>query len=195
MKSLETTDLIAQLRKGNNDGLEHIIREYRDWCVNGLLKKTDCSPDEAYDIFIEAVLNLRERILAGKVEHLTSIKNYLYGTCYNMWLNSYKKRKKQYASLSDAEWYYQNEAEEEFGIDGSTAELWRKKMLSVSQEAIAALGENCRKVISYFYIERRSMVEIAEIMNFSSQSVAKTTKFRCFKKLMEEVEKLKHKLY
>jgi DNA-directed RNA polymerase specialized sigma24 family protein len=48
-----------------------------------------------------------------------------------------------------------------------------------------ALSEKCRKVITMSIAEGQSMAEIAEQLGMASADVAKTTKSRCYKRLIE----------
>ncbi len=179
--TLET--IISELKSGDNNYLEYIFIEYSVYCITNLQKKVKCSKEEAEDIFIEAVMNFRDKIITGKVDYLTSVRNYLYTTCYNMWLERYRRYKRYQEGLPDIVRFYQEELNETDVVELEKQE----KFIRITNEALGKLGEKCKDIISYFYLENKRMAEIAQIMNFSSADVAKTTKSRCFKKLLDEV--------
>lgn len=143
-----------------------------------MIKKTRCSEADAEDLFMDSVLNFREKIITGRIENLTNIKAYLFSTCYRMWITKYKKEKSQRLKYDDIwdELY-----------DNNKVISRRDVNIKLSFEALNSLGDKCRQVLTYFYIENKSMKEIAEILGFANKDVAKTTKSRCFKNLLSEV--------
>ena len=184
MEQSELADIKSELLKGNNRCLEIIFREEADFCIQNLVKSTTCPKDEAEDIFVESVLNFREKLIAGQVTYMNSIRNYLYTTCRNMWSErvrqlalSRKKRDTVRAYIYD-----------EYGDDPlvSQDELEQKEaLLQLTKKAMGQLNENCQEIIHYFYVEQYSMKDIVTLMGLSGPEVVKTMKYRCFKKLKE----------
>ena len=54
---------------------------------------------------------------------------------------------------------------------------------------LSHLGEDCQKVLLYFYYERIKMKEIANRMNFANDQVARNKKVKCLKKLASIMDK------
>ena len=48
---------------------------------------------------------------------------------------------------------------------------------------LESLGKDCKRVLVLYYYERLKMKEIAGIMNFANDQVAKNKKSSCLKKL------------
>ncbi len=66
----------------------------------------------------------------------------------------------------------------------------KKERIEILNKCIAELGKTCQKVLMYYYFDRRSMNEIAEIMGFASADTAKTKKYKCKKELDKKVRSL-----
>ena len=56
-------------------------------------------------------------------------------------------------------------------------------------ELIKQLGEDCQKVLRYYYYERLKMKEIAQLMNFANDQVARNKKAKCLKQLISIVNR------
>ena len=163
---------------GDNSVLEVIYQSCADYCIQKLLRKTYISSEEAEDIFIDAVMNFREKLISDKIVHLISEKAYIYKTCFNMYLVRTEQEKRWKRKLNDIEFLY-------YSSDYHTNSSFNEQMLEATKSAWSQMSEKCKDIISYFYIDKRSMTEIAEIMEFNSADVAKTTKSRCFKKFRD----------
>ncbi|WP_456458455.1 RNA polymerase sigma factor [Reichenbachiella sp.] len=177
---LDLNEIVQSLRKGDNSCLKIFFQEYGDYCTKNLIKKTSCTAEDADDIFVDAIINLRERLLAGKVSYLTNTKGYLYSTCYNMWLVKYRKHKVHEAHAEDIKNFYD---------EPSLPYADQEELLNLVTYAINTLGDKCQNIIKLFYLNKLTMEEIASEMGFASAGVAKTIKGRCYKKLIEEVRK------
>jgi|GEM_PF-979994 len=198
MKASDLAKIIQTIKEGDNRPLKIIFERYSAYCIKPLLRKTDCSEDEAKDIFIEAVMNFREKILVGKVTKDTPVKSYMYQTCWNMWLKRSKKGRK-FESVSDSERFFErymyDEDIQEYDPIVSREileekELKHKNMLKASTQGLQELDEKCRKILTYFILDGLSMKEIAKRMGFANANVAKTSKSRCYKKWVKKVHQL-----
>lgn len=176
--NLDLNELVQHLRRNDNTCLKTIFLEHGNYCTKNLIKRTSCSPEDADDIFVDAIINFRERLLSGKVEYLTNIRGYLYSTCYNMWLVKHRKSKIHDSHAEDIKRFYQD--------NNSSTDQNREELHAIAQRAISSLGDKCQYIIKLFYFNKLTMAEIAEEMGFASSGVAKTIKARCYKKLMEK---------
>ena len=187
MKELDGKEIIRRIEHGDVSCLEQLVTLYQGYCVKGLKNRTQCSDEEAEDLFIDALLDLRDKILEGKLKELSNPKSYIFGICYNKWLTSYKQKSKSML-VPDAAIYYQEYLKADILFDNE--EDYKMELTHMAYGALQKLSDTCAKIIRYFYIERKSMVDIAEIMGFNNADVAKSSKSRCFKKLLEHVDAL-----
>lgn len=184
--------IISQIKQGDTACFAQLVDQYKQYCVGGLIRKTGCDEDEAEELFIESLLEFRDKVISGRLEQVMNLKSYLFGIGYNMWLNRQKQRRKHQDNESDIERFYYNYLEDD--IFGSELD-YKEELLKLSTEALANLDDKCKKLISYYYLDNLNMAEIAEKLDFSSSDVAKTSKSRCFKKLLENVKELEKTTY
>lgn len=171
------TSLVAN----DNVALQYIYTEYGGFCVRRLMQLRNCTLEDAQDLFIEAVMNLREKILNGSVQKLTSTRYYLFKTCENMYLARLKDEKGHKGKTSDIEKFYYGSVHF-LPEDGSPD----NKLIEATRYAWKLLSEKCKDIIYYFYVDKMRMEDIAELLGLANSNVAKTTKARCYKSLMDE---------
>ena len=151
------------------------------YCISNIMRKFGCPREDAEDILIDSIINFRDKILAGKVTYLSSIRNYIYTTCVNM-----KKERDYYAKR-------QKEKEGEVILylysDNEETKSYQEELLQISMQAFRQLSDSCQQILRYFYIYKLSMEQIADELEYSSANTAKVTKARCYKKWLEFVNK------
>ncbi len=181
MEELELKKMRAELLAGNNQCLKVVFEKHGTYCVRLLQKNTGCPKADAEDILMDAVLNFRQKIITNKIQYLTNTRNYLFTTCYNMWLVKHAKEKVKHARIHDV-------VSELYSEHTDTTDP--ESMRVISTTALASLGEKCQQLITLFYLEELPMKEVADRLGLANAEVAKSTKSRCFKKLMEEATRL-----
>lgn len=183
----EFLDLRDELRSGDNRRLKTIFEAYSSHCIRKLLYDYKCSHEDAEDIYTDSILNLRDKVVSGKLEAITDIKGYLYATCKNMWLARFQKEKR----LNNAAFeLYAHQATYE--LDQEDFLEYRQKIIRLTEEGLSGLSEKCRQMLKAFYFDRLDMEEIAEKMSFANANVAKVSKARCFQKLIESIKMLEN---
>lgn len=181
MEALNLEKMRAELLSGNNQCLKILFEQFGTYCIRLLQKNTGCSKQDAEDILMDAVINFRQKIITGKIQYLTSAKNYLFTTCYNMALVRFNKEKVKNTRIADV-------VEALYAPSEPIGD--REAMHDIFAAAMSALGEKCREIITLYYFEQLSMKDIAEQLGLGNAEVAKSTKSRCFKKLTEEASRL-----
>ncbi|MGB0523036.1 MAG: RNA polymerase sigma factor [Flammeovirgaceae bacterium] len=181
-------ELIESFRRGESQAIQFIFEEYGAYCVDNLKLRTHCTLEEAKDVFIEAILNFRDKVMANKVTISTeaNLRNYLYTTCVNMQLS---EKRKQYRLLNHKEaikyHFYETIEEEPFDLDYNDEQ--GKDLIDICYETLNELGDKCRELLRYFYIQRLSITQVTTKLGFANQNVAKTAKSRCMKKWREAI--------
>lgn len=186
MTKEDFNDLVVRLKSGDNSALSY-LHPLQDGCIRMLVVKSSrrCDQDLAYDLFVDSVLDFHANVLLDKVE-FQNIQAYLRRICWNKWLafvrNTERKDKKQ--DMVTSQLY-------DRANDLNTEEMEDlfKAQLSQLEQAMQQLNDQCRKVLYMAIAEERPMAEIAAQLKMASSDVAKTTKSRCYKKLMELIRK------
>jgi len=183
MNQNELNILKFEIQQGNNDYLETIFEEYGPYCISNIMRKFSCSREDAEDLMVDSIINFRDKLLAGKVTYLSSVRNYLYTTCVNM-----KK---------DRDYYTRKQKEQEHEVilylysEDEKTKSYQEELLQISLQAFRQLSDSCQKILKHFYIDKFSMEQIAAELRFSNANSAKVTKARCYKKWLEIVNKNK----
>ena len=53
------------------------------------------------------------------------------------------------------------------------------------EKSLDNLGDPCKGILMQYYYHKRSIVEIAEILNYKNGETVKTIKYKCLKRLRE----------
>lgn len=180
MEKIDWGFLVAELKKGNNEVLGVFYEQHSSYCNRRLLKENKCTQEDAEDIFIESIMNLREKLISGREVAILNVRAYLYRTCHNMFLYRLKKSERLQHHHSEIERFYydSNYLQSEDGP-------FDPKLIAITNKAWEILSERCKDILYFFYVDKLGMKEIARLMDLSTSDVAKTTKSRCYKKLVD----------
>ncbi len=173
-------EIRKSLIANDNLALRYLYVEFGDYCTQNLIKKRRCAEDEADEFFVEAVMILREKVLNGTIDRLTNTRYYLYKTCENLYLARLKSDKAKKAKMTDLQYFFY---ESEYTEEGDT---WDEPLSDAATKAWAELTERCKDILYYFYVDALGFAEIVDLMDLSSVDVAKTTKARCYKRLVTQ---------
>ncbi|MEM6348354.1 MAG: sigma-70 family RNA polymerase sigma factor [Bacteroidota bacterium] len=195
METVSYAGLIARIRKGESQALADVMSDSAAYCAKVLVKNTGCLFEEAQDYFIEAVLVMRDKILKDELTELSSLKAYLYRICWNMWQEQNRKKARlQNHSTEIREAFYQESQQDKDPLVWEEvqqqSEAAYQQKLAATRSALTKLDDKCRKILTLFYIQRQRMKAIAEQLKFASADVAKTSKSRCYKKWIIEINQL-----
>lgn len=61
---------------------------------------------------------------------------------------------------------------------------WEVKQ-NIARQVVKEMGDPCKTVLNLYYWQRKSMREIAILMNYQNEQVAKNRKSKCMKTLKE----------
>ncbi len=177
-----------QLASGNNQWLEDLYLNYKSYCTLTVISKFNISKDEANGIFSEALLIIYKNLMDGKMTSLKSEKTYLTSICVNLGRNrNYYIANEQRKENDIRTLFYRNNDNDDDQEDQDFKdELWTK-----CTEAIGELGEKCQIILKAFYLDNLTMKEIADLLDLKNADVAKTLKRRCYKRLLERIERKK----
>lgn len=189
MNNNEFVALVEELKAGNNTRLKLIFETHSAYCINKLISNHQCTLEEAEDIYMDSIINFRDKILSGKLEILTDLKSYLFATCKNMLLVKLKKEQRVNKAVLEI---YDDKTYEIDDDDLFSDPSYQEKILSVMNEAFSFLNENCQKILRAFYFERLSLDEIAEKYGLANANVVKVSKSRCFQKLVGQIKTLQN---
>ena len=143
--------------------------------IIGLVLKNGGTMEDAKDVYQEAVILLDKKIRIEKCDILSSVRGYLCGLGRHIWYNHNRKRMRAIAGIKM--------------LDVSTrhqGEVWRKMEKKDLQLEIRSLldklSEREKRVLQLWQLSY-SMKEIKELLNLTSEGMARKIKFEGLRKL------------
>lgn len=173
---INAPNLIEQLKSGD----EKTIRKIYDDHKNGFLLfagRYALDREELIDIYQDAMIALIENAKKGKIDNLkSSLTTYLFGIGKFMIFKRLKKNQKTHLidEMERFELEYEDYYEDERNL----------QVISL-RDALAKLGEQCRKVLTLFYYEEKKLDEIQTLLGYTNKDVLKSQKSRCLKQLKD----------
>lgn len=160
-------EILVRLKQGDENTLDLLYKQHYRMIIK-LIVKNNGSEEEAKDIYQESLIVLWQKAKSENFILTSKISTYLYSICLNLWRKELE-RKKRFS-------YEMKEGSDILDMD-------RDERISIINKCIQQLGETCRDILTYYYFDRLSMVEIAEKMGFANSDTSKTKKYKCKKEL------------
>lgn len=156
--------------------IEAIYRENFE-IIQAYVVRNGGIPDDARDIFQEALIILFEKSGTESFELHCKIRTFLYSVCRRLWLKKMQNENKMFASAIDI-----NETQIAVEEDLESHDQ-RNLELTLLEDALQTLGEPCKGLLEAFYLQKKSMPEIAVSFGYTNADNAKTQKYKCLVRL------------
>jgi RNA polymerase sigma factor (sigma-70 family) len=168
-------DLLKGFARNEKRAVESIYRDNYNM-VQSLIINNNGSPDDAKDIFQEAMIVLYEKVRSGNLELHCQIKTYVYSVCRRLWL---KRLQQQNRFTMEA-----HSPENTIAVEEDISEHEKRDAeFAMMEKAINSLGEPCKSLIEAFYLKKKSMQEIAAGFGYTNADNAKNQKYKCLMRL------------
>jgi RNA polymerase sigma factor (sigma-70 family) len=168
-------ELLARLAKNERQAIETLYKEHFAM-VQSLIINNNGSSDDAKDVFQEAMVILYEKSKSVTFELSCQIKTYLYSICRRLWLKRLQQAQRfsgQVEGLADVVAVEEEvEQHEQHNMDFHHME-----------KAMASLGEPCKSLLEAYYLNNKSMTEIAGNFGYTNADNAKNQKYKCLMRL------------
>ena len=168
-------DLLKGLAQNDRHSVETIYRQHYNM-VQTLIVNNNGSIDDAKDIFQEALIVLYEKVKSGTFELNCQIKTYVYSVCRRLWLKRFHQLQKLAPEVENIEEVVPVE-------DDLESYEQKNRDFLVMESALQNLGEPCKSLLESYYLEKRSMVEIAADFGYTNADNAKNQKYKCLMRL------------
>jgi len=183
MKNWSDEEIIVSLQEGEarkDLALKSLYRSLYP-VIKSYILKNNGTEEDAADIFQDAIVVFYEKVRVKEFHLSSSIRTYIYSVCKHLWLNKLRAQKRV-VRLTD-----ENET---ITVDSeSLAVLGSRERNRYLMKLLNALGEDCKTILVAYYFERLKMKQIANLMNFANDQVAKNKKSSCLKRLKAMVSK------
>jgi RNA polymerase sigma factor (sigma-70 family) len=167
--------LLEGLARNDKKSVETIYKQHYNM-VQTMIINNNGSAEDAKDIFQEAMIVLYEKVKPGSFELHSLLKTYLYSVCRRLWL----KRLSQIQKISP-----EVESVEDMVPVDEDLDLHEQRNADflLMEKAMQSLGEPCRSLLEAYYLQKKSMVEIAGNFGYTNADNAKNQKYKCLMRL------------
>lgn len=175
MKAETSEKLLLQgLARNDKKAVETIYKENYN-LIQALIINNSGTSDDAKDIFQEAMIVLYEKVQSGTFELNCRIKTFIYSVSRRLWLKRLMHMNR--FNISDGH-------EDLVSIDEELEEHEKRNTeFSMMEKAMNGLGEPCKSLLEAFYLEKRSMQDIAAGFGYTNSENAKNQKYKCLMRL------------
>jgi len=178
-QSAELTEeaLLSLIKKGDDLAFKYLYKRnfpiVRQFVLNNNGRAAD-----AEDVFQDGVVALWDNIQKGSfiLHEGVKIGSYLNKVCRYRWLERLKSAgHKRSVALPD-------HVEKEDDSENALGDLISTEEIAALEQKFRMMGDKCQQILKLYYYEKKSMAEIATILDMQPNSV-KNEKYRCMEKL------------
>ena len=167
--------LLKGLAQNDKHAVETIYRENYS-AIQSFVLNNNGSVDEARDIFQEAMIVLYEKARSPSFSLNCQLRTFVYSVCRRLWL----KRLQQLSKYS----LQVDSLEDTVPVDEEIEDHEKRNDDFVLMEhAMAKIGEPCKSLLDAYYIQKKSMQDIAGEFGYTNADNAKTQKYKCLMRL------------
>ncbi|MDO9376031.1 MAG: sigma-70 family RNA polymerase sigma factor [Ferruginibacter sp.] len=176
MNTLEQEqDLLKGLAQNDKQAVETIYRENYS-AIQSFVLNNNGSVDEARDIFQEAMIVLYEKARSPSFSLNCQLRTFVYSVCRRLWLKRLQQLSK-YSTQVDS-------LEDTVPVDEEIEDHEKKNEdFVLMEQAMAKIGEPCKSLLDAYYIQKKSMQDIAAEFGYTNADNAKTQKYKCLMRL------------
>ncbi len=177
---MNSHSLIDRIKNHDADeALREIFNAYRNEFMLWAVRNHSCTMEEAKEVFQESVVILYENIIYEKVTEITTqVKTYLFSIGKNKIRELLRLKARHQTAEQDHLFQDQDIYHNRFD------EAYEEKLKKVETE-IEKLGDPCRKILTLYYYHRKSMQDIADLMNYKNSDTVKNLKYKCLQRLKQ----------
>lgn len=173
--STDEKALLKGLALNDRKSVETVYKLFYNM-VQSLILNNNGSADDARDIFQETVIVLYEKAKSGSFELNCQLKTYVYSVSRRLWLKKLQQQQKYIPNIAGLDETVPVEEEVE-----SHTQL--NSEFQTMEKALLHLGEPCRSLIEAFYLQKKSMTDIAGHFGYTNADNAKNQKYKCLMRL------------
>ena len=174
-------NLFNLLIKGDSNGILEIYALVFPSVIK-YIRNNSGNKQDAEDVFQKALIIVTTKAKVKNYKPVENFEWYLYGICRNLWLKELRSRKKRGFKTEITEITDENNAKV------IALEILENDRREVYLRNFNLLSDNCKKVLSLF-LKKRKHKEIAEELNYSSETVVRQRVFKCKNKLTKLIQK------
>lgn len=179
-KNFLVQEELVKAIQANDDGVLESLYQENYYKTEKYIIDNSGSVEQAKDTFQEAFIAVWENVQNNKFipKNETALNGYLYTVAKNKWLDFLKSSRFKKTNALDSHNY-------KIKSDGGDLDEQEENNISRLEKVTGYfydLDQACKKLLTVFYYESKSLREIAAELNITEAS-ARNKKYRCIEKL------------
>ena len=166
--------IVDSIQKGDDTALSYLYEKNIRMVIKYIVQNNGNESD-AVNILQDALVLLWEKIQKREFSLKSKISTYLYAVVRNKWLQELAFRKKH----TDLGQIPENPGH----LITSEESVEERELIAIVNTCMQKLNSLCRKILTAFYYEEKSMQEISQMLGLANEDVAKSKKYQCKKEL------------
>lgn len=181
-KDYSSQDQLIKAIQANNERVLKQLYKANFYKTEQYIIANSGSIADAKDIFQEAFVTVWENVQDNKFvpKNESALNGYLYTIAKNKWLNHLNSAR--YRKTNSVKNYTQTLNNKNFIETDVFDEDEENNKINNFANAFDVLGDPCKKLLSVFYYDNKSLRDISKLFNITEAS-ARNKKYRCLEKL------------
>lgn len=165
-------NLLESMAQGDLKEFEEAYLSYRDEFIMWANKNYYCDFEESRDVYQATVIQFYENVQSGKLVKLTSdLKTYLFAIGKN-----------KIRELRDAGRRFR-EMQEKYEVIEDEDKQEKEVLFEQLEASLDKLGDPCKRLLELYYYYKKSLIEIAETLDYKNSDTVKNLKYKCLGRL------------
>ncbi len=183
--SIDISEVLKKSRSGKSGRDEVITMLYHDFIlrskIESVVLKHGGQKSDFDTVLNNVLMQFLKTVIKNKdLEINSSLHAYICGIARYNWLNETKKESKHRSENIEDQYDLSSD------ITPETL-LINQGKIKLLEKLLSKLGKNCKEVLMY-WANGYSMDEIADMMGYKSNMMARKKKYKCFQELLAFVE-------
>ena len=168
-------ELLEGLARNDRQAVEALYKAHYGMIQNMIINNNG-SVDDARDIFQEAMIVLYEKSKNDAFELNCLLKTYIYSVCRRLWLKKLQHMQKFVANVETLE--------ETIPVEEDLDQHEQKNThFQMMEKAMQGMGEPCKSLLEAYYLQKKTMSDIATHFGYTNSDNAKNQKYKCLMRL------------
>ena len=172
---------LQQLGLGRRSYEDSLYLQFRYFIEEGL-RKFHLTKEESFSCYSDSVLQVIQNICSGAFEGRSMLKTYLYQVFHNKCVDQVRKNTTHKGEVNRSAVVPEMLGNLSDSAKTIVQQLVERADVDDLKRRLRELGDNCRQML-LLSAEGYPDKEIANIMEFKTAGVAKTSRLRCMEKL------------
>ncbi|MEZ5044099.1 MAG: sigma-70 family RNA polymerase sigma factor [Saprospiraceae bacterium] len=179
MQQTQQTDpYIQAILNGDSDKLRELYRKAFPMIKQYILKNSGTEED-AKDNYMDSLMVLFEKAAQPGFQLKAQLSTFLFSISKFLWLNQLRKKHRNEVTIPEDDTLISD-----LDINVNIELMERQKLFD---KHFVRLGNDCQRILLYYFAEK-SMREIADLEQLSSEVTARKRKSRCQKQLIDFIQ-------